>query len=128
VGGADESAFGVTSPREPDDRDQYEHDRDWIGLALHELPAGVLWGGVNGATAEQCATMLAALDDFAALCERLGLDDHADFIDACRWHFDHYPHYLGRRRHFAGYASYVRDRHGPERVASPPSPRWAGPR
>jgi hypothetical protein len=66
--------------------------------------------------------MLDDLDQFAEVCERLGLDDHNEFIDGCRWHFEHYPHYLGRRRHFLDYATYVRDRHGPVRVSRPPTP------
>jgi hypothetical protein len=63
------------------------------------------------------------LDEFAGVCDRLGLDDHAEFIDGCRWHFEHYPHYLGRRHHFVDYATYIRDRHGPLHV-SPPGPAW----
>ena len=72
--------------------------RDWILYAVHELPAGVLWGP-DGANADQCAEMLEGLEDFAKHCRRLGLTDHEQFIEQCRWHFDHYPHSLGRRRH-----------------------------
>jgi hypothetical protein len=68
--------------------------------------------------------MLDGLDEFSRVCDRLGLDDHQEFIDGCRWHFEHYSHYLGRRRHFVDYATYVRDRHGPARVSPPPAPDW----
>ena len=111
------------SGQESDDRARYARDRDWIGYALHELPAGVLWGP-HGATAEQCAELLDGLDEFASVCDRLGLSDHTEFIDGCRWHFEHYAHYLGRRRYFADYGTYVRDRHGPMSISPPPSPDW----
>ena len=38
--------------------------------------------------------MLTGLQEFASVCVRLGVDDHAEFIEGCRWHFEHYPHYL----------------------------------
>jgi hypothetical protein len=107
--------------RHPDDWHRYDRSRLLLEYAVHELPAGVL-GGNDGATPRQCAEMLDDLDQFAEVCERLGLDDHNEFIDGCRWHFEHYPHYLGRRRHSPDYATYVRDRHGPVRVSRPPTP------
>ncbi|MBG6100546.1 hypothetical protein ACLQ3D_22050 [Micromonospora vinacea] len=106
-----------------DDRARYVRDRQWLDYAVHELPAGVLWGA-DGATPDQCAEMLDGLDEFARVCARLGLDDHTEFVEACRWHFDHYPHFLGRRRHFADYATYIRDRRGPLRVSLPAAPGW----
>lgn len=106
-----------------DDRAGYRRARDWIDYAVHELPSGVLWGP-DGATPAQCAEMLSELDEFAQVCARLGLDDHTEYIEACRWHFDHYPHYLDRRRHFVDYATYILDRRGPLRVPVPPAPRW----
>lgn len=92
----------------------------WLWDAVHELPAGVLWGA-NGASRDQCAEMMTGLEEFEGICARLELEDHADFIEGCRWHFDHYPHYLERRRHFTDYATYVRDRGGPLTVPLPPS-------
>ena len=69
--------------------------------------------------------MTEALEEFERLCTRLGLDDHSEFIDGCRWHFEHVPHYLSRRRHLGDYEEYTRDCNGPVRVASrPPPPRW----
>ena len=106
-----------------DHRDRYDRDLRWLEGAVHELPAGLLWGA-NGATPEQCSEMLDGLDEFACVCDRLGLDDHKEFIDGCRWHFEHYPHYLGRRRHFVDYATYIRDRRGPVDVSLPPTPEW----
>jgi hypothetical protein len=111
----------MSSNQQSTDRDRYDRGRHWLANAVHELPAGVLWG-VNGATSEQYAEMLDGLDEFARVCDRLGLDDHKEFIDGCRWHFEHYPHYLGRRRHFVDYIAYIRDRHGPVDVLLPPPP------
>ena len=111
------------SIQQPDDRSRYYRDLQWLTSAVHELPAGVLWGA-NGATPEECADMLDGLDEFARVCSRLGLDDHQAFIDGCRWHFEHYPDYLGRRRHFVDYATYIRDRRGPVHVSPPSTPDW----
>jgi hypothetical protein len=108
------------------DRVRYWRDRDWLTYAVHELPVGIL-GGPHAATAAECHEMLAGLEDFSRLCARLGLNDHQDFIEGCRWHLEHYPHYLSRRRHFADYEKYTRDRRGPLRVVDPPPPpRWLG--
>lgn len=100
------------------DRELYERDLNWLSNAVHEIPAGVLWGA-DSASREQCAEMLTGLQDFETVCVRLGLDDHAEFIEGCRWHFEHYPHYLERRRHFVDYATYTRDRRGPLTVPLP---------
>lgn len=102
------------------DREAYRHAMDWLTAAVHELPAGVL-DGADAATPEACAEMLVELEEFRNVCLRLGLDDHRVFIEQCRWHFEHYPHYLGRQRHFATYATYVEDRRGPLRVVLPPT-------
>jgi hypothetical protein len=85
-----------------------------LKYAVHELPAGVLYGA-DGANAQQCAEWMADLNEFEALCGELGRDQAA-FIEDCRWHFEHYPHYLGRRRHFVNYQRYIEDRSGPLRV------------
>lgn len=95
----------------------------WLTAATHELlPADVLWGA-NGATPEECKEPLGGLLDFEKLCDRLGLEVHRAFIQQCRWHFERYPHYLGRRRHFVSYQQYIADRRGPVRVTVPPR-RW----
>ena len=88
-----------------------------LKYAVHELPAGVLYG-TDGATTKQCAELLDDLNEFEALCRELGRDQGV-FIDDCRWHFEHYPHYLGRRRHFADYRKYIEDRGGPLKVTGP---------
>jgi hypothetical protein len=116
--------MGTVQPAEQSsDRARYRLFRDWLAYTVHELPRGVL-GGPNGATPDQCTEMLEGLEEFVRLCSRLGLADHEEFIDGCRWHFEHYAHYLGRRRHFVDYATYVRDRHGQVRVPTPPAPTW----
>jgi hypothetical protein len=106
-----------------DDRGHYARDLSWLQYVVHELPAGILFGA-NGASPDECRELMEGLDEFARLCLRLQLTDHAEFIENCRWHFEHYPHYLGRRRHFHDYESYIRDRHGPLVVTMPPSPPW----
>jgi hypothetical protein len=96
------------------DREQYSTLLEQLRYAVHELPAGVLYGA-DGATEKQCAEWMQDLLVFEQLCERLN-NDHRAFIEGCRWHFEHYPHYLGRRRHFTSYEQYTIERHGPLKV------------
>jgi hypothetical protein len=93
---------------------QYEAMLRALRYAVHELPAGVLYGH-DGANAKQCEELMADLQDFERICLQLDKDQRA-FIEGCRWHFDHYPHYLGRRRHFQSYRQYVEGRGGPLKV------------
>lgn len=90
---------------------QYEELLNGLNYAVHELPAGVLFGP-DGANPQQCDELMADLNEFEKLCIELELP-HTEFVEACRWHFDHYPHFLSRRRHFASYAQYIADRGGP---------------
>jgi hypothetical protein len=90
---------------------RYEKLLDGLEYVVHELPAGVLFGA-DGASSKQCAELMADLNEFEKLCIELDRPQ-AEFIEACRWHFDHYPHFLGRRRHFANYAEYISGRGGP---------------
>ena len=55
------------------------------------------------------------LNEFERVCLELDCD-HKPFVDDCRWHFEHYPHHFGRRRHFVDYKTDVEDRGGPLRV------------
>ena len=84
--------------------------------AVHELPAGVLFGA-NGATEKECKELMDALLEFERLATELGRSN-SQFIEDCRWHFEHYPHYLGRSRHFASYRQYIEGRGGPLTVRS----------
>jgi len=62
--------------------------------------------------------MMAGPLEFERICVRLNYDQ-TSFIEAWRWHFEHYPHYLERRRHFVDYATYISDRGGPMTVPEP---------
>lgn len=93
---------------------EFEQLHSILHYSMHELPAGVLWNP-NAATPAQCVTLMADLNRFAVVSEQLSIATQ-EFVEACRWHLDHYPHYLSRRRHFADYARYVLDRGGPLRV------------
>ncbi len=93
---------------------RYELLLSSLRYAVHELPAGVLYGK-DGATEKQCSELIADLHEFERLCRTLNRE-HRAFIEGCSWHFEHYPHYLGRRRHFRSYQEYVEGRNGPLRV------------
>jgi hypothetical protein len=95
-------------------KERYEFLFRVLRDAVHELPAGVLWGA-NGASEKECKELLEALVELEQVCSVLGRN-HADFIEDCRWHLEHYPHYLSRQRHFPSYDQYIRDRKGPQRV------------
>jgi len=85
-----------------------------LDYAMHELPAGVLWNP-NAATESQCKELLLDLNRFEDLSKQLAIPTE-NFVDACRWHLDHYPYYRSRQRHFIDYASYCINRGGPLRV------------
>ena len=85
-----------------------------LDYSMHELPAGVLWNP-DAATPAQCLELMGDLNRFVVVSEQLSIATHA-FVEACRWHLEHYPHYLSRRRHFVDYAGYISDRGGPLRV------------
>jgi hypothetical protein len=85
-----------------------------LGYATHELADGVLCGA-NGATPRQCAEWMSDLIEFEAIWIEFGRDQEP-FIEDRRWHFEHYPHSLGRSRHFVDYRKYIEDRGGPLRV------------
>lgn len=93
---------------------EYRSLFDGLRYAVHELPAGILWGH-DGATEAQCGELMKDLNRFEQVCHQLGRD-HSVFIEGCRWHFEHYAHYLSRHGHFNGYAEYIQRREGCLRV------------
>ena len=91
--------------------DEYERLLRYLEYTLHELPAGVLYDH-DGADEKKCAELMSE----TYRLERLALDrgvDLAEFIAACRWHYERYPHYLSRQRHFGTYANYMAKHHAP---------------
>ena len=92
----------------------YEDLLRFLQYTLHELPTGVLYGA-DGASERECAELMAETYRLEQLSESLGTDI-STFIDGCRWHFERYPHYVGRHRHFDGYESYIVKYGGPLRV------------
>ena len=96
---------------------RYEALLSGLRSAVHELPAGVLYG-TDGANMKQCGELMEDLAEFEKLCAELSRK-HRALIEGCRWHFEHYPHYLGRRRHFASYQQYIEGRGGPLHINEP---------
>lgn len=97
-----------------DDKNEYEKLLRVLQYSMHELPAGVLWNP-NAATAKQCVELMSDLYRFEELSKSLDIDQ-GNFIQDCRWHLEHYPHYLSRQKHFSSYAQYIQERKGPLRV------------
>jgi hypothetical protein len=98
-------------------RAEFRRLHDYLKYTLHELPAGVLYG-TNGATEKECAALMSDTYRLEKLAQTLGVDI-ADFISKCRWHYERYPHYLGRRRHFDSYEAYMLKYDAPEAVSVP---------
>ena len=93
--------------------DEYEELLRYLEYTLHELPAGVLFDH-DAANEKQCAELMRITYRLEALAKARGID-LAEFIATCRWHYERYPHYLGRQRHFGSYESYMVRHRAPTR-------------
>lgn len=79
-----------------------------LHFAIHEVPAGVLYGPIDAASPEQCQELEEELEEFCRLTAREGTQDrYANLIRACRFHFRGYRDYLLHREHYQSYAAYV---------------------
>ncbi len=84
-----------------------------LDYALHELPAGVLFGW-NGATIEECREWLDSLENFRELVEKQGEGEkYAEAMHRWEFHFRGYADYLTHREQYRNYADYI-DRHWKE--------------
>ena len=88
-----------------EEKTEYQELLRFLEYTLHEIPAGVLYDA-DGATPEHCAELMKETYRLEALASDLGRDI-SEFISACRWHYERYPHYIGRRQHFDSYAKYM---------------------
>lgn len=86
-------------------KDEYVHLLKYLEYTLHELPAGVLYDA-NGADRKKCAELMRDTYRLEELAKELGVDI-SEFISTCRWHYERYPRYLSRQRHFGSYANYM---------------------
>jgi hypothetical protein len=78
-----------------------------LRFALHELPAGVLYG-MDGATPGQCLELEQEAEEFA----RLTADDgpgpaYESLVRRCRFHFSAYRDFLLRRGEYGSYPEYL---------------------
>lgn len=89
--------------------DEYQRLLRYLEYTLHEVPSGVLYGK-DGASPKECAELMSETYRLGALARERGVD-LSEFLATCRWHYERYPHYLGRQRHFDTYANYMA-RHG----------------
>jgi hypothetical protein len=86
----------------------------YLEYTLHELPTGVLYDA-NGANETKCAELMKEVQYFEELSEILGVDN-SKFIENCRWHYERYPHYLSRQKHFGDYGTYKQKHNGSSKV------------
>jgi hypothetical protein len=95
------------------------HLADRLRHALHELPAGVLYG-MDGATPDQCLELERELDEFVALAADAGPGlDYSGLIQDGRAHFRAYREFLLSPGPNGSYQEYLASR-GPR--SGPPSP------
>jgi hypothetical protein len=91
--------------------DEYGQLIRHLEYSLHELPAGVLFGP-DAANEAQCADLMRMTYRLEELAKVRGVD-LSDLIAKCRWHYERYPHYLGRQRHFGSYSNYTAKHQAP---------------
>jgi hypothetical protein len=94
--------------------EEYKRLLEFLDYTLHELPTGVLYDA-NGANEEKCAELMKDTYRLEQLSKEMGIDNSV-FIEGCRWHFERYPHYLSRHKHFGSYGNYIEKYKGPVSV------------
>jgi hypothetical protein len=97
-----------------EEKEEYSRLLRYLEYTLHELPSGVLYDA-NAANDKKCAELMKdtyRLEELATIMST----DLSEFIATCRWHYERYPHYLGRKRHFDNYASYMEKHHAPTKT------------
>ena len=94
--------------------DEYMRLLRFLEYTLHELPAGVLYDA-NGADEKKCAELMSDTYRLEALAKDIG-SDLSEFLATCRWHYERYPHYLSRQRHFGSYANYMAKHNAPSKT------------
>ena len=98
------------------DKEEYSRLLRYLEYTLHELPAGVLHDA-NGANEKKCADLMKETYRLEELAAQMGADI-SEFIATCRWHYERYPHYLGRQRHFGNYVNYMEKHHAPSKTTA----------
>jgi hypothetical protein len=96
--------------------DEYSGLRSYLEYTLHELPAGVLYDA-DAADEEKCALLMKETYRLEYLARERGVDI-SEFIATCRWHYERYPHYLSRQKHFGSYESYMAKHHAPAKTGA----------
>lgn len=91
-----------------------EHLGYWFHSCLHELPIGVLFGGI-GASVEECHILLRYLALLGAQVRILGWSEqYADFLRKCERHFRGYADYRSSPGQYTSYKDYIAKRMGGE--------------
>jgi hypothetical protein len=95
-------------------KEEYLKLLGFLEYTLHELPAGVLYDA-NGANEKKCAELMSDTYRLEELANSIGVDI-SEFIETCRWHYERYPHYLGRSSHFGSYQKYMEKYNAPSKT------------
>ena len=95
-------------------KQEYAELLRFLEYTLHELPTGVLYGN-DGACEDECADLMKKTYELEKLSKQLDCED-SKFIEICRWHYERYPHYISRHKHFGSYKNYIMKYNGPLNV------------
>jgi hypothetical protein len=100
----------------PDDRHMLRQQLRFLALdleyALHELPAGVLFGP-DAATPDECLELLGMLDEYVDICQKLQIDFSEDKRRDSAMHFQGYRDYLLHSSLYNSYLDYIQHHHLP---------------
>ncbi|MDR2188199.1 MAG: hypothetical protein LBE62_09125 [Azonexus sp.] len=96
------------------EKEEYSQLLRYLEYPLHELPAGVLYDA-NGANEKKCAELMKDTYRLEELAAKMG-SSISEFIATCRWHYERYPHYLGRHKHFGSYKNHMTKYNAPAKT------------
>lgn len=74
--------------------------------SLREIPIGVLYDGVDGASIEECDELLELLDRYEAVCRKLNVKEEK-WVSICRYYYTTYKEYLGTDEDYDGYEDFL---------------------
>jgi hypothetical protein len=83
-----------------------QYMRSSFEYALHELPAGILYGQ-NGASIEECAELLNDLAVYERLSAEFGSGEDREFILEASYHIPAYQRYLSERSRYSDFETFL---------------------
>lgn len=79
---------------------------DVMDRSLREIPIGVLYDGVDGASIEECDELLELLDRYEVASKKLNRI-YGNRVSICRYYYKTYKEYLGTYEDYDGYEDFL---------------------